>query len=684
MGRPASRSMEESAERFLATDGQGCQYMTRVYALCGLVIVGCCVLFGCARPQTFPPAPYAVRALNAPIPYDSPVEPRAISSPAPRTVDSKGAVTYWDVTLAETIRLALQHSTVVRDLGGRVLDAPSATPTAFDPSIVNANPRYGVDQALSYFDPNVNAQLQFNRNRNEINYEGRYPNGFLEQNLGTYSAEITKTNVNGSQIFAQSLTVFDQNNAIFNRFGQSYTQQFIVGGTQPLLRGRGELYNLVNGASTNQDLLLNNGVLIARLNTNVADLDFEAALQQLVSDIEDRYWELSLAYAQMDAAVSRRETTLMLWRQTKEKMRTGLEGGELEAESQAREEFYVAHAEVQALMTGSRTAPIGIYGSERKLREIVGLPPTDDRLMRPSQAPTDAHVLFDWQEILPEAIYGRVEIRRQKNQVKRRELQAAAAKNLLMPQLDLTGNYGTYGFGEGLFGNQPQPFPSAFQNLGGGQYFNYQAGVNFSMPLGFRQAKSGVRFTELMVSRERALLAAQELQIAHRLTAAMQDLESKHALVQTQARRLEAVRQRVAALDSGFHSGRLTLDLRMAGYRSLADADFALYRAKVEYTLALKTMNLERGALLAYDQVHLADRMAGKTAACPPRLPESSAPDRPLNYVFQRPARLDRANLDSGELPTNPILTPPVEEVPPGGRSRSGDVLPPTSSQASA
>ena len=256
---------------------------------------------------------HAVQALSVELPDNTPVEPKVITSRAPRTIGSVEPITYWDITLPDTMRIALQNSTVVRDLGGRVVDAPGTTPTAFDPSIVNSNPRFGVDQALSYFDPTLDANVQFNRYRQEINYQGRYVNGFQDQNLANATAGINKRFVNGGQMFFRSLTDFDANNAIQNQFPHSYTQQYQVGVVQPLLRGRGELYNLVNGASTNQDLLLNNGVLIARLNTNVADLDFEAAIQQLVSDIEDRYWELSLAYAQLQAAVSRRDISQALW-----------------------------------------------------------------------------------------------------------------------------------------------------------------------------------------------------------------------------------------------------------------------------------------------------------------------------------------------------------------------------------
>ena len=51
-----------------------------------------------------------------------------------------------------------------------------------------------------------------------------------------------------------------------------------------------------------------NGVLIARLNTDVALTDFEIAVRDLVSNVENAYWDLYFGYRVLDARRSRPAT----------------------------------------------------------------------------------------------------------------------------------------------------------------------------------------------------------------------------------------------------------------------------------------------------------------------------------------------------------------------------------------
>ena len=52
---------------------------------------------------------------------------------------------------------------------------------------------------------------------------------------------------------------------------------------------------------------VNQGVVLARLNTDIALADFEASVRNLVSDVEVAYWELYFAYRNLDAALAGRD-----------------------------------------------------------------------------------------------------------------------------------------------------------------------------------------------------------------------------------------------------------------------------------------------------------------------------------------------------------------------------------------
>ncbi len=77
--------------------------------------------------------------------------------------------------------------------------------------------------------------------------------------------------------------------------------------------------------------------------------------------------------------------------------------------------------------------------AERRLRALLGLPPTDGRLIRPSDEPPVCCVTFDWAQLSRQAICQREELRRQRWIVKTYELELAASHNFLQPSLDLVG-----------------------------------------------------------------------------------------------------------------------------------------------------------------------------------------------------------------------------------------------------
>lgn len=71
----------------------------------------------------------------------------------------------------------------------------------------------------------------------------------------------------------------------------------------------------------------------------------------------------------------------------------------------------------------------------------MGISSSDGRLIRPSDEPTTARISFDWQQSLVEALSRSAELRKQKWRVKQRELELTAAKNLLLPRLDVGGRW---------------------------------------------------------------------------------------------------------------------------------------------------------------------------------------------------------------------------------------------------
>ena len=98
-------------------------------------------------------------------------------------------------------------------------------------------------------------------------------------------------------------TILERNNPTV-QFQHDWTT-FQMEIRQPLLQGYGVEFNRIAGPGAIPGF--NQGVLIARVNTDIALATFEASVRNLVSDVETAYWELYFAYRNLDSAVRPRQ-----------------------------------------------------------------------------------------------------------------------------------------------------------------------------------------------------------------------------------------------------------------------------------------------------------------------------------------------------------------------------------------
>ncbi len=385
------------------------------------------------------------------------------------------------------------------------------------------------------------------------------------------------------------------------------------------------------------------------------------------------YWELYYAYRDLDARIAARDAALEAWRSVNRKAQAGAFGGDPEAEARAREQYYLFQAQVENSLSGvavtGGSAPggtNGVYTAERKLRLLLGLPITDQQLIRPADDPPPAEIVFDWDEVLQEALVRRVELRRQRFMVKRRELELVAAKNFLLPKLDLLATYSFQGYGQDLIAPQSaNAFSSAYGNLTSGQHSHSSIlGLNYSQPIGNRIGNTDVRNAELAVSKERALLSEQELQVAHELSAAVAEAERAFALTKTTFNRRAAAEEQLAAITRKYKAGSAALDPVLDAQRRLADAGSAYYRSVTDFHRAIADVQYSRGSLLDYNGVFLAEGpWPGKAYADAGKMSSRVRPTPTLNYRLSRPLASSGPALQ-GTLPPPPNSANNGERLP--------------------
>jgi hypothetical protein len=254
-----------------------------------------------------------------------------------------------------------------------------------------------------------------------------------------------------------------------------------------------------------------------------------------------------------------------------------------------------------------------MYTDELELRRILGLPVNDGRVIRPADEPVAAKLIPDWHICLTEALTRRVELRKQKWQIKSLELQHKAAKSLVNPRLDFVSGYRVNAFGDRLFGYNDddgitaQGLHSAYETLTQGNQTGWNLGFEFTMPLGFRSANAQVQNVELRLAKARDILAAQELDISHELAAVFQSLAQQYATAQTNFNRRRAAQKRVELFDAELRAGTATLDLVLRAQDSLARAEVAYYTSLTEYNKQIALLHLRKGTLLDQNNVQLAE-----------------------------------------------------------------------------
>lgn len=610
----------------------------------------------------------------------------------PFTLDNSKPREIWDLTLQEAIQIALKNGKVMRTgfgapgagfvLGaadpGNILRSPDFQATVYDPARRESDARFGVEAALAAFDAQLSANVgwdYFNTPQNVQGFVSAFrPNPF-RRDTGSFQAQLAKTNATGGTASLRHNVLYEANNATLAReWPSDWTVNLEAEVRQPFLQGAGVMYNRIAGPGAIPGF--NAGVMIARVNTDISLTDFELAVRGMVVDVEKAYWNTYFGYRRLDSVIAGRDSALQTWRQVRAKYELGGRGGGAQEEAQARQQYFTFRGAVE-------TALSELYDREAGLRWMLGIAANDGRLIRPVDEPTTAKVNFDWYEAHSEALVRSPELRRQKWHIKQRELELIAAKNWLLPRLDGVAKYRWLGLGDILIDPDNQPYTSpgppplqvpnsAYGSLTSGKYQEWELGLEFRMPLGFRKEMAGVRNAQLNLARERAVLQELELALSNQLSRTFRTLNDKYVISQTHFNRRIAAQREVQAVDAAYQNGTATLDLLLSAQQRKAEAEVQYYQSLVEFNQAIADVHYWKGSLLEYNNIYLAEGpWPGKAYFDARRLARARDASMYLDYGFTRPKVVSRGPIEQnvgeaesfsadGEGAGVPTLAPPM------------------------
>ena len=283
------------------------------------------------------------------------------------------------LTLDESIRVSLENGEVIRVLAG--VTAVSSGSTIYDASIINN----GIEQAKARFDPRLTYDAQHNRIENPLAIldPGDPTQAIITGNRTDtfdHRVGVSKSNVLGGQWNAGVNT----NPTRFNgpgtfplnpRTGSAAELSY----TQPLLQGGGFYVNTAP-------------IVIARLNTEFSYFQMKDSTQENVRGVIEAYWNLVSARTTLWA----RRIQLQLAEETyiREKARMEVAGmSDLGDVAQTR----VTFNQFRALAIAAEAS---VLSNEAALRNILGLPPENDRIIVPCSPPTNELLVDDWDMLM--------------------------------------------------------------------------------------------------------------------------------------------------------------------------------------------------------------------------------------------------------------------------------------------
>ena len=525
---------------------------------------------------------------------------------APLTSRNKTPTVDWPMTLDEAIGIALSDTQILRGLNANAVRSPEAIGSNFDTLLQATDPNFGFDAANAQYDPRLSSGLNFAKNDDVFN------NPVIGGGATEVRDDVTTFNY-GYTDFGRRGTQYSINNRIIHSdstnpsllFPSSWTTIIEATARHPLLQGSGYRFNELAGLANNPGIRNATGIVISRINHDISIAQFETDLRQMISEIIDAYWTLQRAHRDYEAITQATQAAEETWKIVKAKYDNELNGGEADREAQAREQMFEFRSRLLAAQNGDeRNGRNGLFQAEANLRRLLNLPQSDGRLITPADDAVDAPIIYNWTELASTAVNNRVELSEQVSRVIRRQLELEIAQNFLLPRLDAIATYRNNGFGSDLaFGGNGR-FSSAADDAISLDHSEWEVGLVYDKPIGFRQARSGVRNAQLAVYREKAVLAEQKRQILHELGNSLRQLDQSYEEISLQRQRTEAAQNTLDARSAAYSADAVGFEDLLLAQQRLLQSRLDYHRALIDYEISRKQMVIESGQLFREYGIH--------------------------------------------------------------------------------
>lgn len=401
----------------------------------------------------------------------------------------------------------------------------------------------------------------------------------------------TQTFETGTQVQAGLNSNIDATNVSLGFFNPFTTSSLTFQFTQPLLR--------------NGWLSANRGPLvIARRNVEVSRAGFFVEVNNNVLQAVNQYWAVVQAQGNLEVA----RTSMAEAEATYKHNKRELELGALPPLDIYRSESQVASRRVQLIQS-----EYALKQAEDALRLTIGADQDPyfqaiDLELTEKAEPVGELRAIDSTTALQRAMMKRPEFDAARSALAKDEMQIRVARNHLLPQLDVTGQYASTGLGGAGFNGLGQPISSSWT----GQIFSfnyptYQAQLTLSLPLKNRLAKA--EMGTALVSRRNDLYTQRQFQeqVTLDVSTAVHLLEQAKLGIAASKEALDLAQKTSAAEQRKYELGSSTIFLVLESQTELANAQQSLLQAEIQYQMAVAAVDHATGELLEPYHVQIAE-----------------------------------------------------------------------------
>jgi outer membrane protein TolC len=523
----------------------------------------------------------------------------------PPTVDfTPQGVRQQYLTLDDAIQLGLRNSEVVRVLTG--VSAASTGQTIYDPAINNTQ----IDVEQGRFDPTIQSENTFTHlNQPQVDFFPPPPAApFTSYITGNESDQFrSTTGLAKTNVFGGTGSVnYDINPFRTDAFGLPLNSQTTTATdvrlSQPLLQGFGPAFNRAP-------------IVLARIETERSFFQLKSSMQDLVGSTIEGYW--NIVFARTD--VWAREQQVSQGEEAMRRAEAGLRSGraDIAEVAQAR----TALAGFRANLISSQANLLQV---EAAFRNLLGLPPSDGLRFIPVTPPARGRVQPDWYGLLALAEQQRPDLIELKLILDADNQRLIQARNNALPQLDANLLYRW----NGLEGRTPD---DRYIRSEDGAFNDWIAGVNFSVPLGLRAGRAGVRQQELLIAKDRANLNQGMHAATHDLAASLRNLAQYYDQYLAFREFRDAARLNLDVQLAQFRNGRVIYLNVLQAITDWGNSVSQEAQALTQYNIELANLERQTGTILETHGVRFYEerfRAIGPlTRAFPPRAyPRAMAP----------------------------------------------------------